>query len=41
VNPAKSHSSRAEASSTDVEMPKPGKNEVLIDVHAAGLNFFE
>ena len=27
--------------SSDVEVPKPGKDEVLVDVHAAGLNFFE
>ncbi|KAK1924379.1 NAD(P)-binding protein [Papiliotrema laurentii] len=26
---------------TDVPVPKPGKGEVLIDVHAAGLNFFD
>ena len=31
----------ADPSSTDVEVPKPNKREVLIDVHAAGLNFFE
>ena len=24
-----------------MEVPKPNKREVLIDVHAAGLNFFE
>lgn len=31
----------AEDRSSDVEVPKPGKDEVLVDVHAAGLNFFE
>jgi len=34
-------SGSAKISSTDVEVPKPNKKEVLVDVHAAGLNFFE